>query len=164
MNLPGFIGAIAGSVFNTLKRIASKTYEDAKDNLKQELRTKLKDLLSDDTYVDEPFSDNECNKAADKIATFLENTKIENLESRKNFMEYLQKNRQELADILNGNKSDRFVTKEKNSPIFNDVQGSVSDNIIGDNSGNTTYSNNGDVYQAPVYCSNVYNGVDNEKK
>ncbi len=159
MDLPGFIGAIAGSVFNTLKKIASKTYEDAKENLKQELRTKLKDLLSDDTYVDEPFSDNECDKAIDEIATFLEKTKIENLESRKNFIEYLQKNQQELVDILKGNKSDRFITKGKNSPIFNDVQGSVSNNIIGDNSGNTTYNNNGNVYHG-----DVYNGVDPEKK
>lgn len=162
MDLPGFIGAIASSVFNTLKSIASKTYEDTKDNLKQELRTKLKDLLSDDTYVDESFPDNECDKVVNEIAIFLENTKIENLESRKNFMEYLKTNEQKLIDILNGNKFDRFVTKGKNSPIFNNVQGSVSDNIIGDGSGNTTYNNNGNTYNINVHNDDTYNDI--EKK
>lgn len=162
MALDFFIGAMAGSIFNTLKKIVSKTYEDTKENFKQELRTKIKDLLSDDTYVDEPFSDNECDKAADEIATFLEKTKIENLESRKNFIEYLQKNQQELVDILKGNKSSVNVyqkTEGDNSPTFNNVQGSISYNVIGDNSGNTTYNNNGNVYHG-----DVYNGVDTEKK
>lgn len=154
MDLPGFIGAIASSVFSILKSIASKTYEDAKDNLKQELRTKLKDLLSDDTYVDESFPDNECDKVVNEIATFLENTKIETLESRKNFMEYLKTNEQKLVDILNGNKASVSVhqkTEGDNSPIYG--------NIIGNNSGNTTYNNNGNVYNG-----DVYNGVDPEKK
>lgn len=158
MALDLFIGAIAGGViYDITKKIISKTYEYAKDNLKLQLKTKLKELLSGNTYVGKSLSDNERDKVTKELIVFLEKTKQEDLESRNTFIKYLKSKEQELVNILNryeSNESLHQKTEGDNSPIFNNVQGSISNNVIGDNSGNTIYNNNGD----------VYNGVDPEKK